>query len=96
MLGLITGSYPAVLNEFRLSLPRNVLIHVVALFTTGSMVIVFVVQTVTGLIIDPCRGARPPPPQDYETMFGVLAAALAAATIAYAWCGPRRSNAAQA
>jgi predicted MFS family arabinose efflux permease len=91
-LGLVTGSYPAVLNEVRLSLRRDMLIHVVAVLTTGSMAAVFAVQIMTGLLIDAFPGSPGLHPHAaYQAMFGLLAALLAASTIAYAGWGPRRS-----
>jgi MFS family permease len=91
VIGLATGCYPAVLNDLRLGLPPDLLVHVVALLTMGTMLLVVVLQLLTGILIDAFPGSPGHrPPDAFAAMFGLLALALAVSAIAYALRGPRR------
>jgi hypothetical protein len=91
VIGLSTGSYPAVLNELRLGLRPELLVHVVALLTMGTMLLVFVLQLLTGVLIDAFPGTPGHrPPDAFAAMFALLAVALAASTLIYALRGPGR------
>lgn len=84
LLGLVTGFYPAVLDQLRRGMPRGAIISISTLLTAGTMLVVFIVQFATGLLADQFPG-RPGyhPEMVYSAIFGLMAGLLAIATFGY-------------
>jgi MFS family permease len=93
VLGPATGSFPAVLDEVRQSVDAGAVVHVVALVTMGSMGGVFVMQILTGLVIDAFAGTPGRhPPEAYAAVFALLAVSLAVSTLVLVRWGPKTSE----
>ncbi len=84
VLGLATGSYPAVLAIAKTSMPKGAIVHAVALVSIGSMIGVFIGQMASGLILDAFAGSPGHhPPEAYSTLFAFFALAMALSGLAY-------------
>lgn len=84
LVGLLTGFYPAVLDELRRGLPPGTIVYLSTLLSAGTMLVVFVVQLATGVLADLLPG-RPGhhPEVTYVGIYLLMAAMLALTTLGY-------------
>jgi MFS family permease len=83
LLGAATGGYPVVLKLVRAAAPRGAIVYVATALTAGTMVLVFMVQLGTGLLVDAFGGTPGHRPVEaFQAVFGLLAVLMACATVA--------------
>jgi len=84
LIGLLTGFYPAVLDELRRGLPPGTIVYLSTLLSAGTMLVVFLVQFATGVLADMLPG-RPGhhPEVAYVAIYLLMAVLLAVTTLCY-------------